>query len=124
MIGGSYGGADPVRRRHAGQARRRDRPDHHLERPVLLARAEQLERLARRDLQDPGRREEGVGRPVLRRRHHRRRAGRHGRTPRSTCRRARTSPTQACTGAVELNSQGYPSDGTLSSRGMPRSRRT
>ena len=116
---------DPVRRRHAGQARRRDRPDHHLERPVLLARPEQHELRAWRDLP----------RPVA----SRRRSG-------STCSSAPASPTacragtstqrtscppcpdftdQACVGAVELELAGLPERRhARSSRGMRPSRRT
>ncbi len=68
----------PVRRGDAGQAGRRADPDHHLERPVLLARAQQHEPHPRRHLRHRGRREEAVDRPVLLGRHHRRSAGRVG----------------------------------------------
>ncbi len=71
--------SDPVRRRDAGQARRRPDPDHHLERPLLLARAEQHRPRPRRHLPHAGRRQEAVGRPVLLGRHHRRRPGLVGR---------------------------------------------
>ncbi len=71
---------DPVRRRDAGPPDRRDHPDHHLERPVLLARAGQ-------------RRQEAVDRPVLRRRHHLRCAERL-RRPRDACGSAPTSSTR------------------------------
>ena len=70
---------DPVRRGAAGPARGRPGPDHHLERPVLLAGAEQHELHPRRHLRDPRRRQARVGRPVLHGRLRGRRAGHHGR---------------------------------------------
>ena len=79
MIGGSYGGQIQYAVAVAGPADRRDRPDHHLERPLLLAGAEQHRPVQRRHLPHARRREEGVGRPVLRRRHRLRRAERDDR---------------------------------------------
>ena len=104
---------DPVRRGDAGQAGRRADPDHHLERPVLLARPEQHEPHPRRHLRHPGRRQEASG---------------------STCSSPSASPTacraarstrranfppcpnfadDACPAAVRLNTVGYPDAATL-----------
>ena len=97
MIGGSYGGQIQYAVGDAGPARRRDHPDHHLERPVLLARAEQHEPHPRRHLRHPGRRA--------------RRSG-------STCSSRSASPT-ACRAAPSTRSRNVPPCPNFADAGLP-----
>ncbi len=111
MIGGSYGGQIQYAVASLDSADRCDRPDHHVERPLLLPGAEQHRPEQRRHLPHARRGQEGVDRPLLRRRHRLRsaerdhRPGDHGRLPELRA--------EACPAVAQLNTAGYPDDATL-----------
>ena len=104
--------------------RRRDRPDHHLERPVLLTGAEQHE-LHRTGVTyaTPGHREGRLDLAVLRGRHRRRHPSTR-RPTRAATSAARTSPTRPASPRRRWTRSATRPGHARPSRGTPASRRT
>ena len=96
----------PVRHRLGRPAGRHDRPDHHLERPDLLARPEQHRPDHRGDHGQPGHDQADLG-PAVLGRWRRWTACRAARAIRPAWSAARTSPTFVCPALVTGGATGY-----------------